>query len=242
MQQFKSKFTDSNYTGTMSNIQSCLRLNDIDEIGDGSHLLYFNMIGLFSFRDWSVEKTIDYWMTFLNTINIIPDYVTIHPNKTDWGDFYKNYNVEVRIDENCEWSDGQIGGYCTEFYKSGIEIGNIVNPLGTCIDVGFGLERLEMILYGMQKTKEETLRDTVLKIINSGIKPAHNKQGYILKKLLRLCNKYDIQIEHQLYYDELDRQERMLIKYDRLKNRFKDRSNQWWWETHGIDVNYPPTA
>jgi len=42
MQQFKSKFSDLNYKGTLSNIQPCIRLNDIDEIGDGTHLLYFN--------------------------------------------------------------------------------------------------------------------------------------------------------------------------------------------------------
>ena len=61
MQQFKSFFKDENHKGTISNIQSCLRLNDIDEIGDGTHLLYFNMIGFFSFREWSVPQAIDYW-------------------------------------------------------------------------------------------------------------------------------------------------------------------------------------
>ena len=70
MQQFKSKFKDLEYKGTISNIQSCLRLNDIEEIGDGSHLLYFNMIGFFSFREWTVPQTIKYWMGFLNQIGI----------------------------------------------------------------------------------------------------------------------------------------------------------------------------
>lgn len=54
MQQFKSKFKDVEHKGTVSNIQSCLRLNDLDEIGDGEHLLYFNMIGLFSFREMTM--------------------------------------------------------------------------------------------------------------------------------------------------------------------------------------------
>ena len=49
MQQFKSKFKDLNYTGTISNIQSCLRLNDLEEIGDGSHLLYFNKIFILTY-------------------------------------------------------------------------------------------------------------------------------------------------------------------------------------------------
>ena len=98
MQKFKDKFKDKSYQGTISNIQSCLRLNDIKEIGDGSHLLYFNMIGLFSFRQLSVMETIDFWMEFLNKIGIIPDYVTIHPDKINWKEFYKSVRGWNRAD------------------------------------------------------------------------------------------------------------------------------------------------
>ena len=49
MQQFKERFK-SEETGTLANVQSCIRLNDLEEIGDGTHYLYFDMIGLFSFR------------------------------------------------------------------------------------------------------------------------------------------------------------------------------------------------
>ena len=237
MQQFKSNFKDENYIGTKSNIQSCLRLNDIDEIGDGSHLLYFNMIGLFSFRDWTVPKSIDFWMNFLNRIGIKPDWVTIHPDKPDWRDWYQKWNVEVRLDEGCTWSDGEISGYCTEFYKDNIEIGNIVNPLGTCIDVGFGLERLEMILTGKSKSKEETLKETIDKLIVSGFKPGFNKQGYVLRKLLRLCQQEKITIEHQYFEDEFKRQEKILQKWQQLKDKHKDKSKEWWWDTHGIDLD-----
>jgi len=237
MQQFKSLFKDPTYTGTTSNIQSCLRLNDIDEIGDGSHLLYFNMIGLFSFRDWDVSKAINFWMEFLDRIGIQPDYITIHPDKPEWVEFYKSYNVEIRFDKECEWSDGEIGGYCTEFFKDGIEIGNIVNPLGTCIDVGFGLERLEMILNKLGKSKEQTLNDTVIKIIESGFKPSHYGEGYVLKKLLRMSYKQGVVIDHQYYHDEILRQEKILKNYNRLKRRNSDKSKEWWWNTHGIDLD-----
>ena len=237
MQQFKSFFKDENHKGTISNIQSCLRLNDIDEIGDGTHLLYFNMIGFFSFRDWSVTQAIDYWMGFLKRIGITPDYITIHPDKPEWSKFYDKYGVEVRLDEECVWSDGEIGGYCTEFYKDDIEIGNIVNPLDTCIDVGFGLERIEMVLNNTPKSKEDTLKETVFKIIESGFEPSNNKQGYILKKLLRLCHKNEVVIDHDFYRDEVVRQEKILVKWDRLKDKHKDKSKEWWWDTHGIDLD-----
>jgi len=237
MQQFKSFFKDENHKGTISNIQSCLRLNDIDEIGDGTHLLYFNMIGFFSFRDLSVPQAIDYWMGFLKRIGITPDYITIHPDKPEWSKFYDKYGVEVRFDEECIWSDGEIGGYCTEFYKDDIEIGNIVNPLGNCIDVGFGLERIEMVLNNTPKSKEDTLKETVFKMIESGFAPGNNKQGYILKKLLRLCHKNGVTIDHDFYRDEVVRQEKILVKWERLKDKHKDKPKEWWWDTHGIDLD-----
>lgn len=195
------------------------------------------MIGFFSFRDWSVPTTIDYWMEFLNRIGINPDYVTIHPDKPEWSQFYEKYGVEVRLDEECIWSDGEIGGYCTEFYKDDIEIGNIVNPLGTCIDVGFGLERIEMVLNNTPKSKEDTLKETVYKMIESGFEPGNNKQGYILKKLLRLCHKNGVVIEHKFYEDELVRQEKILTKWNRLKDKHQDKPKEWWWDTHGIDLD-----
>jgi len=237
MQQFKSKFKDLEYKGTISNIQSCLRLNDIEEIGDGSHLLYFNMIGFFSFREWTVPQTIKYWIGFLNKIGINPDYITIHPDKPEWSEYYKDYDIEIRFDEGCIWSDGEIGGYCTEFYKDDIEIGNIVNPLGTCIDCGWGLERLEMGLTGKGKSREETLKETVIKIIDSGFKPTYNKQGSLLRKLLRLCYLDNIIIDHQYYKDEIKRQQKIVIRYERLKDKNKDKSKEWWFNTHGIDID-----
>lgn len=237
MQQFKSKFKDIEHKGTISNIQSCLRLNDLEEIGDGSHLLYFNMIGFFSFREWTVPDTIKYWMEFLKRINIVPDYITIHPDKPEWSEYYKEYNIEIRFDENCIWSDGEIGGYCTEFYKNNIEIGNIVNPLGTCIDVGFGLERLEMVLNNESRSKEETLKETVLKIIESGFYPTSNKQGSLLRKLLRICYLNNLVIDHPFYKMEIERQNKIVKKYNNLKKKHFDKSKEWWWETHGIDIN-----
>jgi alanyl-tRNA synthetase len=95
MQQFKKNFNDKTYKGTISNIQSCIRMNDFDEIGDGSHLLYFNMIGLFSFRELSIKQAIDFWLEFLEDIlSLKIDYVTIHPDKfDDWKIFYDKIEI-----------------------------------------------------------------------------------------------------------------------------------------------------
>lgn len=239
MQQFKSLFLNKDHVGTQTNIQSCIRLNDIEEIGDGSHLLYFNMIGLFSFRQLSVSQTIDFWMEFLNKINLHPDYVTIHSDKLEWKDFYNKWNVDVRIDDGCIWSDGTISSYCTEFYKDDIEIGNIVNPLGTSIDAGFGLERIEMVLYNERKSREECLRETIFKIIESGFTPTYNKQGSLLRKLLRICYLEGIIIDHEFYRTEIIRQEKIIEKYKRMKNnpKFQNKDRNFWFSTLGLDID-----
>ena len=239
MQQFKYQFNNSDYKNTVANVQSCIRMNDFEEIGDLSHLLYFNMIGLFSFREMTIEGAINFWVTFLRKINLTPDYVTIHSNRKQWFEYYRLLGItDVRYDdENCRWSDGDIGGYCTEFFIDGIEIGNIVNPLDNCIDVGFGLERLEMFVNGRKVDKLQTLRETAIKIIESGYVPSNLKQGYVLRKILREIYKCGGILDHEFFVQEIERQEKILERYNRLKNKHFNMSKQWWYETHGIDID-----
>ena len=237
MQQYKSKFKDPSYKGvTVCNIQSCLRFNDFSSFGDGTHLGYFNMMGTFSFRDWRVQQKVDFWMKFLTEIlQLKIDYTTIHPDKSEWKQLHK---IPVRFDESCKWTDGEIGGYCTEFYVNDVEIGNIVNPLGDCIDVGFGLERLDSIVNGLKpKTTEEVLSETILKLIESGYTPSHYKQGYVLKRLLRTLYKKGGHLDHPLFYNEVKRQKRMKDNYRLLLPKNPNMSKDWWYSTHGIEVD-----
>ncbi len=101
----------------------------------------------------------------------------------------------------------------------------------------WGLERLQMILDGKKISKEETLRNSVNKIIDSGFRPSNNKQGYVLKKLLRECFQNDVVIEHEYYDDELKRQGRLVSKWNRLKDKHSDKPKEWWWDTMGIDLD-----
>jgi len=218
-------------------------MNDFEEIGDSSHLLYFNMIGLFSFRQMSIQEAIDFWCDFLiNHLDLKIDYITIHEDKyNEWKHFYSKWNLQTRISEDCIWSDGEIGGYCTEFFINDVEIGNIVNPLGTCIDVGFGLERIEMFVNSKVIDKETTLRESILKIIDSGFIPSNTKGGYVLRKLLREAFKLNIHIDHEFYDAEIKRQTKILERYNRLKDKHKDMPKEWWYDTHGIiidDLNF----
>lgn len=239
MQQFKDKFKNPD-NSTIANIQSCIRLNDLEEIGDGTHYLHFRMIGLFSFGGLTINEAVEFWWEFIVGVLEIPvDKVTVHSDKYDtWKWMYERYKVPVIIDDECIWSDGEIGGYCTEFYYEGVEIGNIVNTMGKYIDVGFGLERLENILNkNRNKSKIEILQEGITKIIESGYKPGPQKQGYILRKLLRMLWKEGGYLDHEFFEKEIIRQQNVKNRYDKLLPKNQDKTKEWWFDTHGIDLD-----
>jgi len=246
MQQFKKQFKDRDINGkTIANIQSCLRLLDLDSVGDGSHFLYFNMIGLFSFRQMNVYQAIKFWIEFLFEIGVTPDYVSVHLDKyEEWKKWHEMiHNIPVRMDSECVWSDGELSGYCTEFYVNNskfknLEIGNIVNICGDCIDVGFGLERLHMVVNGQQiKTDVELLEESIQKILDCGVVPSNKLQGYVLRRLMRLLWKKGGYIGSAYFKIERERQENLIQKYLKLKDRYTDKSKEWWFGTHGIDID-----
>lgn len=236
MQRYKSQFKDINVKGTVAGIQSCLRLNDLDEINDGTHSLCFDMLGLFSFREMTIKQAIDFWINFIEELKIEISYVTIHPDKKEWIDLYP-LDIKVILDESCKWSDGEIGGYCTEFFHKDIEIGNIVNPLGNCIDCGFGLSRLDLIVNNNTKNGDEILLESVIKIIDSGFLPSGKLQGSILRKLIRLLWKNKIETTNEIIKKEYDRLNKNQLRYNNLINKHKDKSAEWWLDTHGIDID-----
>lgn len=241
MQHFKKQYSDTTFKDTFSNIQKCLRLNDLDEIGDGTHFLNFEMIGLFSFREKSLKFSIDFMISFLKKLNLKPDYVTIHPDKiNEWKDLYKDYDFYIKEDSECIWSDGNIGGYCTEFYIDDIEIGNIVNTLGDCIDIGFGLERLLQVSNSLEsKTKLQILEETSIQLISEGVNIGHCKQEYILKKLIIesifLGSKIKNEQFDKIRFNLKKSYENYLKNKD--KKKFINKSDEFWLDTFGFYKN-----
>lgn len=234
MQRFKKEFL-SGEANTIATNQRCLRVEDLNSLGDGTHFAEFNMLGLFSFRDWSVENAISFWLSFLKSVGITALDAHIHPDKAEWKQFYPP-SVTVVLDSECRWTDGEIGGYCTEFYVNGVEIGNIVNPLGNCIDAGFGSERIDVLVNGtFPKTKKELQISACLAIIGAGYKPSNKKQGYVLRRLLRELVNEDIDIP--FLKEERERQNKIRKRYETLKRKFPDQTKEWWFQTHGILID-----
>ena len=88
MQQFKKYYTnpemadrDFGSRNTVS-IQKSFRTSDIDEVGDGRHLTFFEMMGNFSFGGYFKKEAITYAFDFLTKeMGLAISYVTIFQGK-----------------------------------------------------------------------------------------------------------------------------------------------------------------
>lgn len=252
MQQLKPKFKAADGT-TYGSLQSCVRTNDIDLIGDGSHLTSFVMVGNFSFKGPSYEHSVEMWTAILWELlgfRLYDCEVRVHPERPDHKKMWESRNLHVVDDPECVWSDGDIGGHCCEVFYKGLEIGNLVNPLGHSTDVGFGLERLLQVVEGKGRADETELFDQSLSPIardhgrtlrlmrENGILPGNKGREYVCRRLLRKMMLNTLDLDAAGLWDWI-RDERLLYlkRQDTARKawkRHKDKPPEWWWDTFGI--------
>ncbi|MGA1047786.1 MAG: alanine--tRNA ligase-related protein, partial [Minisyncoccia bacterium] len=152
MQQFKSYYlgTPSPYGNRVVSVQKCLRVDDIDEVGDETHNTFFEMLGNFSFNypqgEGSYFKSEAIRLGYeliAETLGMKIDYVTIFagdeksPKDTEslsiWQDLAREKGIELEIRElgrkDNFWGPTGAEGPCgptTEIFVNDVEVWNIV--------------------------------------------------------------------------------------------------------------------
>ncbi len=191
MQQFKPYYLGkpSPHGNRVASIQKCIRTSDIEEVGDSTHLTFFEMLGNFSFGGYWKKDAIKYAHEFVTKeMGLKIDYVTVFegeagvPADTESEAIWKsmNPNLEVKRFGRADnfWGPTGVEGPCgptTEIYVDGIEIWNIVfnefyqskdktlKPLEIKgIDTGMGLERLTMAVQKVPSIFETDLFDKLI--------------------------------------------------------------------------------
>lgn len=206
MQQFKRYFTGeldakkdfrlpdgTPARGTVS-IQKCFRTSDIDEVGDESHLTFFEMLGHFSFGDYFKKETIKW------TYELLTEVFNIGKNRIRATVFGGDASVPFDEESFDAWSEflpaeriskgsrldnfwGPVGaegpcGACNEVYVDDTEVATLVfmeyychldktlEPLAKKgVDVGWGFERLVRTVQNVPTIFETDLFVPLMKLL-----------------------------------------------------------------------------
>jgi alanyl-tRNA synthetase len=249
MQPLKPRFQTPDGT-SHGNIQYCVRTNDIDEVGDGTHLTFFQMVGSFGFGTNNYEQHVDMWTGIVRDLGIPIDHVDVHPDSSH-RPMWERQGFVVRDNTECLWTDGNVGGYCSElFTPSGLEVGNLVNPLGHSVDVGFGYERMLQIVEGKGRVDETSLfrqdldpisRDhfrTLCVFREQDIVPGNKGRNYVCRRLIRRfmrLNPQGVECPFSVWMDgERGRMDKSLRDGRRYFRNNGDRPPEFWWDTFGV--------
>lgn len=215
MQQFKDWFSDgtkAKYKRTAT-IQKCVRTNDIDEVGDATHLTFFEMLGNFSFGDYFKEDAIKWGLEYIEKELEIPReriWVSIFqgdeevPRDEDSRRIWKSLGIndirEFGREDNFWGPTGEEGpcGPTTEIYVDDVEVWNLVfnefymQPDGvllplakTGVDTGAGLERLAETINKLPSVFETDELIQIVKEVKKILPNANEKSQRIIADHLR---------------------------------------------------------
>ena len=198
MQQFKLYYTNPSLAPSKNvvSIQKCIRTSDIDEVGDESHLTFFEMLGNFSFGGYFKKEAIEWAYEFIvKELGLTVDYVTVFegeegvPADTESEEIWKSLDPTLEVKragrpDNFWGPTGNEGpcGPTTEIYVDDIEVWNIVfnqyfqskdkilKPLETQgIDTGMGLERLVLAVQNAKTVFDTDLFTPLLSLLPDNI-------------------------------------------------------------------------
>ena len=186
MQQFKPHYTNPEAAPAknVATIQKCLRTSDIDQVGDESHLTFFEMMGNFSFGGYGKKEAIGYAYDFITKeLGLKIEYVSVFGQDAEISSDEESESIWRSIDPALEikragktdnfWGPTGLEGPCgptTEIYANGVEVWNIVFNEYYCsadksykklerlgVDTGMGLERLATVIQNKNNVFETDL-------------------------------------------------------------------------------------
>lgn len=248
MQRVKHKFSQPDHT-KYSSLQSCIRTNDLELVGDGTHLTYFEMLGTFSFGNNDYALAIELWHSLVSHLGVPIDSVHVHPDRSDHAQLWTKYGYDIIHDTDCKWSDGNIGGYCCELYSRGIEIGNLVNTLDHSVDVGFGWERLHMIVENVARVDQTSLFGAYHPVVadhvraltalwDHGVAPGGRGRHYVCQRLLRrmlpLLTGNERFVFDAWLSEQKQKRDITLSRARKTWRKHKDKSPEWWFDSCGL--------
>ena len=149
MQQFKKYYLNPALaekelgTKNVTSAQKCIRTGDIEEVGDNTHLTFFEMLGNFSFGGYGRKEAIQYAYEFITKeMNLDISYVTIYhgsenvPRDNESEKIWQDLNVKNIREEGDDVFWGPTGDsgpcgptteiYCQNAAGQDVEIWNIV--------------------------------------------------------------------------------------------------------------------
>ncbi len=250
MQPLKAQFRAGG-GGQAASFQSCIRTNDIEEVGDGSHLTSFTMVGSFGFGSGNYVEHCSLWARIVRRLGLEVTHVTFHPD-TQYDRIWQDLGFHTTPDDGCTWSAGPGDplSYCCELFCGELEIGNLVNPGGDSIDVGFGLERLVQMVEGVDRVDGSSMfnqslspvgRDhvrTIALLLENGVLPGNKGREYVCRRLMRRLLRSDGLLKDVSFYplllSEFEGLERRVKVASRDYRRDPNRPAEYWWGTHGI--------
>ncbi len=146
MQQFKKWFAGIEKPAyrRVVTLQKCVRVDDIEEVGDNTHLSFFEMLGNFAFDDYFKKEAIEWGIEFIqNELGISKDKISFTyfggsdnlPEDTESLEILKNIlkipedKIKPMGMEDNFWGPTGDEGPCgptVEFYVDDVEVWNLV--------------------------------------------------------------------------------------------------------------------
>ncbi|MCD6194643.1 alanine--tRNA ligase [bacterium] len=214
MQQFKDWFLGVRQPEAkrVVTVQKCVRTSDIEEVGDKTHLTFFEMLGNFSFGDYFKKEAILWAKEFLEKeLRIDPQRIEVTAFKGDEKTPQDKdsiaileklgYRIKLQGREDNFWGPTGEEGPCgptVEFLVDGVEVWNLVfnqyfknkkgefKPLKSFgVDTGMGLERIVAVLERKEDVFTTSLFAPLIKEIQNKVQSQNLRYQRILADHIR---------------------------------------------------------